>query len=119
MASSYVRQLKSGNALPFEFCCNTQSWQYWHFCTTSNENELKTVKYQISFQSKFTFVMVLGIKIKVISLSNFVSNLSNAKNVNVVNFVYYGKTRLNFAVGNFGEVSSTLPPGGFLFVVQL
>ena len=29
---------------PVEFSRNTQSWQCWHFCTTSNGNELETVK---------------------------------------------------------------------------
>ena len=33
-----------------EFSRNTQSWQHWHFCTTSNVNKLETVKNLMNFK---------------------------------------------------------------------
>ena len=35
------------NENTFEFSYNTQSWQCWHFCTTSNENKLEVVTSEI------------------------------------------------------------------------
>ena len=35
----------------FEFSRNTQSWQCWHFCTTSNLNKLEAVKKLISLKA--------------------------------------------------------------------
>ena len=36
--------------IPYEFSRNTQSWQCWHFCTTSNVNKLETVKDIVHFK---------------------------------------------------------------------
>ena len=33
----------------FEFSHNAQSWQWWHFCTTSNENKLEVIANEIDF----------------------------------------------------------------------
>ena len=33
----------------FEFSRNVQSWQFWEFCTTSNENKLELVIIGINF----------------------------------------------------------------------
>ena len=30
---------------------NTQSWQCWHFCTTSEENKLEVVANEINFNT--------------------------------------------------------------------
>ena len=35
------------NEKTFEFSHNTQNWQCWHFCTTSNENKLEVVTSEI------------------------------------------------------------------------
>ena len=41
--------------VPVEFSRNTQSWQRWHFCTTSNVNKLETVKNLMSFKVNLHF----------------------------------------------------------------
>ena len=50
----------------FEFSRNTQSWQHWDFCECQKiENSWVPDQFQI----KFTFAVVLSIKIKVIDFS--------------------------------------------------
>ena len=39
----------------FEFFSNSQSWQLWHFCTSSNGNKLKTVKSPMSYKANLHF----------------------------------------------------------------
>ena len=33
----------------FEFSCNTQSWESWHFCTTSYENKWEVFNIETNF----------------------------------------------------------------------
>ena len=67
------------------------------FWTTSNANKLETLKNLLSFDVKFTFVMVLWILADVMNFSYFLifSTLGKHKNLNIANFVSYGKTRLD------------------------
>ena len=59
---------------------STQSWQHWHFCTTSNGNKLKTIKYQIRFRANLHLSWYHEVKLrKLISSANFVSKLSNTE----------------------------------------
>ena len=45
----FLFSLKSNST--FGFSRNTKSWQCWHFCTTSNSNELETVKSPVIFKT--------------------------------------------------------------------
>ena len=38
-----------------EYSRNTQKWQHWHYCTTSNGNKLEITESWISFNAKWHF----------------------------------------------------------------
>ena len=64
----------------FEFSRNTQSWRSWYFCTTSNGNKLEIVKSPVSFEENLRLSECFRLKLRrLISLSSWVSNLSNTK----------------------------------------
>ena len=83
-----------------EFYRNTQSWQCWHFCTTSNVNKLETVKDLVHFKVNYTCLDATNFNWcgEFLYLSHF-SNLGKYKNANFANFVYYGKTRMQCQSG--------------------
>ena len=80
----------------FEFSRNTQSWQCWHFCATSNVNKLETVKdlvyFKVSLHLSWCYKFLL---MWWISLSFIFFKFRQYKNVNIANFVHYGKTRIH------------------------
>ena len=78
----WVRHLNT-----FEFSRNTQSWQRWHFCITSNVNKLETVKNLIRFKANLHFSWCFEFQLMWwFSLSIIFSNLGKHKNVNIANF---------------------------------
>ena len=81
---------------PSKFSHNAQSWQHWHFCTTSNVNTLKTREYQISFKSNLHLLWCFGLKLKLlISPSHLVS--SNTKMSTLSTLCVTGKLECNFS----------------------
>ena len=89
---SYHRVGKYG---AIEFSRNTQSWQHWHFCTTSNVNNFETAKSSIYFNAHLPLSWCVDIKLKsLISSSSLFSNLSNTKMSTLPTLCITGKTRL-------------------------
>ena len=68
------------------FCRNTQSWQYWHFCTTSNGNKLEMITSWIHFNANLRLLQCFEIKIIwLITTFNFF------RNANIANFDWDAK----------------------------
>ena len=78
--------------LAIKFSRNTQSWQHCHFWTTSNGNELETVKTQINFNANLHLSWHFEFKLKwLIPLSNLFSNFRNTKMPTLPNLYIAGK----------------------------
>ena len=56
--------LSQVSRLVVEFSYNTQSWQCWHLCTTSNGNKLETIEGQISFNANLHLLWHFELKLK-------------------------------------------------------
>ena len=68
-----------------------KSWQRSHFCTTSKGNKLETVKTWINFNAN----LHLNLKWSDWFLYSIIFKIKQYKNAaNIVNFLYYVKTRL-------------------------
>ena len=75
----YIKRLTEKKMDPLEFSRNTQSWQCWYFCITSNANKLEVVNNGINFNEKFTFAMMFYIKIEVID--NYIHLILKVKEI--------------------------------------
>ena len=77
---------------------NTQSWQHWHFWTTSNGNKLETVESQISFSANLNLSRCFELKPTYFSIL-LILKCNQYKNINFANLVYFRKTRMCFNRG--------------------
>ena len=68
-----------------EFSLNTQSWQCWHFCTTSNVNKLKTATSWIKIFANSCLSQCIDVKLMyLVTLSNLFAKFTQYKNANFV-----------------------------------
>ena len=77
----------------FEFSHNTQSWQRFHFCTTSNANKLVIFASQLNFDANLHLICYFESKYMwLTTVCTLIVKFKQYRNANVANFVYYGKT---------------------------
>ena len=75
-----------------EFFRNTQSWEYWHICSTLNENKFEIVARWINFNATLHLLWYFELKLMwLMTASGLLSNLG--QNAKVANLLYYGKAR--------------------------
>ena len=70
---------------------NTQSWHYWHFCTTSNVNNLQTVANE---RNSSTNLDLLNLKNYVFdNYLSFILNFKQYRHADIANLVYFEKKK--------------------------